>query len=82
MFAALVLGPWLVSGILARATGRPWVGALDVMGATEKLLGQLLGAVDYAGLGAAAPSLAVVSWTAAFLGLAAWRLARAEVVRG
>lgn len=82
MFAALVMGTWMTAGILARATHKPWIAALDVMGATDKLADQLVGAEHFTGLAAAAPTLSAVAWSATFLAIAAWRLSRAEVVRG
>jgi len=82
MFAALVMGTWMTAGILARATRKPWIGAVDIMGATDKLAEQLVGGERYAGLSAAAPALAALAWSALFLAIAARRLSRAEVVRG
>lgn len=82
MFAATILGTWMTAKILAVSVEKPWISALDVMGATDKLAAQLVGAARYAGLAAAAPSLAALAWSGVFLAIAAWRLSRAEVVRG
>lgn len=82
MFAALVMGTWMTAGILSRALRKPWVSAVDVMGGAAGLGAQLGGDSSLGGFAAAAPTLSALGWSGAFLALAAWRLARAEVVRG
>lgn len=82
MFAALVMGTWMTAGILSRALNKPWLAAADVMGGASWMAGQLTGDARLGGLGAVAPSLSALAWSGVFLGVAAWRLSRAEVVRG
>lgn len=81
-FLALVMGTMIAGSILAAATDRRWLAAVDLSGSTATLLGQVLGDGRLHGASAMVPGLSAVAWCALPLALAAWRLSRAEVVRG
>jgi ABC-type transport system involved in multi-copper enzyme maturation permease subunit len=82
MFLALVIGTMLAGSILAAATDRRWLAGLDLSGGTAMLLGQVLGDGRLQGASAMVPGLSTLAWCALPLAVAAWRLSRAEVVRG
>jgi ABC-type transport system involved in multi-copper enzyme maturation permease subunit len=82
MFAGLVVGSWVFLYGLGRVSHRPWIAALHVTGAAEALGDMLLVHQRYGGWHDAVPAAASALWLALGLGLAAWRLSRAEVVRG
>lgn len=81
-FAAVVLGTFLASAVMAKVLDAPWISAVDVLGCAPALTAQLRGDHSLTGHGAWAPALACALWSAPFLALAAWRVSRAEVVRG
>ncbi len=81
-FAAMVFGSAMFAAMLRTTTSQPAAWAASVMGAPTLLAEQLVGETVLAGPWAFAPVLGVLGWTAVGLGLAAWRLQGAEVVRG
>jgi len=81
-FAAMVFGSAMFAGMLRTTTEHQGAWAASVMGAPTLLAEQLVGRAVLHGPWAFAPTLGVLGWTALGLGLAAWRLQGAEVVRG
>lgn len=82
LFVGVVIGSRLVTLAVAAASHKRWVSVLGVTEGADMLGIQLLGRGELHGLQAAAPGVAAAAWLALGLGLAYYRLANAEVVRG
>jgi ABC-2 type transport system permease protein len=82
MFAAVVFGSWVFAAIIASQRHASWIARLSIMNASNAVADQVLGEGPRAGVAMIAPSLALVTFVTAGLGIAWWRVARAEVVRG
>ncbi len=82
MFAAIVFAGWVLFRSLGALLRTPWVKTLDLVSCVDAMVSQFNGDSPLHGARAAIPALAWLVWTAGSLGLAAWRLSRAEVNRG
>ncbi|MBI5513197.1 MAG: hypothetical protein HY909_05475 [Deltaproteobacteria bacterium] len=82
MFAGLVAGSWVLLFGVARVAHKPWLEALHVTGSAEALGDMLVLHRRFGGWYDAVPAVACALWLGLGLGVAAWRLSRAEVVRG
>lgn len=82
MFAGVVVFSWTLARLLSLDMDVAWVRGASVGGAADMVCDQLLGQTHLHGWQAAAPGASALGWIGLSLALAAWRLSRAEVVRG
>lgn len=82
MFAAIVFAGWVVLRSVGALLEVPWVKTLDLVSCVDAIVAIFNHDSPLHGAQTAIPVVAWCAWTFGALGLAAWRLSRAEVNRG